>query len=63
MPDLTAYPGHRLPHCQADQVQGDFAAILYELELVKGQLARLPTREPVWQPSSMQWIEEQNKRK
>ena len=34
----------RLTLRQADQARDDFAAILDELEFVKSQLARLPTR-------------------
>jgi hypothetical protein len=43
MPDLTLAP-ERLALRQADQARNDFAAILDELDFVKEQLARLPTR-------------------
>jgi hypothetical protein len=44
MPDLANDPEFRLTLRQADQAREDFAAILDELDFVKGQLARLPTR-------------------
>jgi hypothetical protein len=37
-------PEHRRTLRQADQARSDFAAILDELEFVKGQLALMPTR-------------------
>ena len=44
MPDVGDDPEYRLTLRQADQAREDFAAILDELEFVKGQLSRLPTR-------------------
>jgi hypothetical protein len=44
MPDLIDDPEYRLTLRQADQAREDFAAILDELDFVKGQLSRLPTR-------------------
>jgi hypothetical protein len=44
MPDLADDPEYRLTLRQADQVRSDFAAILDELDFVKLQLSRLPTR-------------------
>jgi hypothetical protein len=43
MRDLTLDP-ERLTLHQADQARNDFAAISDELDFIKGQLARLPTR-------------------
>ena len=44
MPELANDHEYRLTLRQADQAREDFAAILDELEFVKGQLSRLPTR-------------------
>jgi len=44
MSDLAHDPERRLTLRQADQARNDFAAILDELDFVKGQLAWLPTR-------------------
>jgi hypothetical protein len=44
MPDLANDPEYRLPLRQADQAREDFAAILDELDFVKSQLSRLPSR-------------------
>ena len=44
MRDLADDPERQLTLRQADQARSDFAAILDDLEFVKGQLARLPTR-------------------
>jgi hypothetical protein len=44
MPDLADDPEYRLTLRQADQAREDFAAILDELDFVKFQLSRLPTR-------------------
>ena len=46
-PLLADDPERRLTLRQADQARDDFAQILDELDLVKGQLARLPTRSEV----------------
>jgi hypothetical protein len=46
-PLLAADPERRLTLRQADQARDDFAQILDELDLVKSQLARLPTRSEV----------------
>ena len=46
-PPLLADPERRLTLRQADQAREDFAQILDELDFVKGQLARLPTRSEV----------------
>ena len=42
--DLANDPEYRLRLRQADQAREDFAAILDELDFVKLQLSRLPTR-------------------
>ena len=44
MLDLPDDLERRLTLRQADQARNDFAAILDDLEFVKGQLARLPSR-------------------
>jgi hypothetical protein len=44
MSDLANDPEHRLTLRQADQAREDFAEILDELDFVKLQLSRLPTR-------------------
>jgi hypothetical protein len=44
MPDLANGPEYPLTLRQADQALGDFAAILDDLDFVKGQLAELPSR-------------------
>jgi hypothetical protein len=44
MPDLADDPEYRLTRRQADQARNDFAMILDELDFVKFQLSRLPTR-------------------
>jgi hypothetical protein len=44
MPDLANDPKYRLTLRQADQAREDFAAILDELDFVKAQLSRVPTR-------------------
>jgi len=44
MSNLATDPEHRLTLRQADQAREDFAAILDELDFVKLQLSRLPTR-------------------
>jgi hypothetical protein len=44
MPDLADDPEYRLTLRQADQAREDFAIILHELDFVKSQLSRLPTR-------------------
>ena len=44
MPNLASDPEYRLTLRQADQAREDFAAILDELDFVKLQLSRLPTR-------------------
>jgi hypothetical protein len=44
MSDLANEPEHRLTLRQADQAREDFAEILDELDFVKLQLSRLPTR-------------------
>jgi len=44
MSDLAHDPERRLTLRQADQARNDFAAIIDELDFVKGQLAWLPTR-------------------
>ena len=46
-PLLAGDPERRLTLRQADQARDDFAQILDELDLVKSQLARLPTRSEV----------------
>jgi hypothetical protein len=46
-PLLAGDPQRRLTLRQADQAGDDFAQILDELDLVKSQLARLPTRSEV----------------
>ena len=46
-PLLAGDPKRRLTLRQADQARDDFAQILDELDLVKSQLARLPTRSEV----------------
>jgi hypothetical protein len=46
-PLLAGDPQRRLTLRQADQARDDFAQILDELDLVKSQLARLPTRSEV----------------
>jgi len=43
-PPLADDPGRRLTLRQADQARDDFAQILDELDFLKEQLARLPTR-------------------
>ena len=44
MPNLADDPGYRLTLRQADQAREDFAILLDELDFVKLQLSRLPTR-------------------
>jgi hypothetical protein len=44
LPDLAGDPEYRLTLRQADQAREHFAAILGELDFVKFQLSRLPTR-------------------
>ena len=44
MSNLATDPEHRLTLRQADQAREDFPAILDELDFVKLQLSRLPTR-------------------
>ena len=44
MSNLVNDPEYRLTLRQADQAREDFAAILDELDFVKLQLSRLPTR-------------------
>ena len=44
MSDLAHDAERRLTLRQADQARNDFAAILDELDFVKGQVAWLPTR-------------------
>ena len=44
MPEFANDPEYRLTLRQADQARSDFAAILDELDFVKGQLALMPTR-------------------
>ena len=44
MPDLCDDPEHRLTRRQADQAREDFAILLDELDFLKLQLSRLPTR-------------------
>ena len=44
MSDLANDPEYRLTLRQADQARQDFAEILDELDFVKLQLSRLPTR-------------------
>jgi hypothetical protein len=44
MSDLADDPEYRLTLRQADRTREDFAAILDELDFVKLQLSRLPTR-------------------
>jgi hypothetical protein len=44
MPDLTDDPEYRLTLRQADQARADFATLLDELDFLKMQLSRLPTR-------------------
>jgi hypothetical protein len=46
-PLLADDPERRLTLRQADQSRDDFAQILDELDFVKSQLARLPTRSEV----------------
>jgi hypothetical protein len=46
-PLLADDPERRLTLRQADQAWDDFAQILDELDLVRSQLARLPTRSEV----------------
>jgi hypothetical protein len=46
-PLLAGDPERRLTLRQADQARDNFAQILDELDLVKSQLARLPTRSEV----------------
>ena len=53
MPDLADDPEYRLTLRQADQAREDFAIILDELDFVKGQLSRVPTR--AWL-SRMAWM-------
>jgi hypothetical protein len=38
---------------QADQARSDFYAIADDLEFIKTQLARLPTRKEVWRAALM----------
>ena len=44
MPELADDPEYRLTLRQADQARNDFATILDELDFVKFQLSRLPSR-------------------
>jgi hypothetical protein len=44
MPSPADHPEHNLTLRQADQARGDFAAILDELDVLKWQLARQPSR-------------------
>ena len=44
MPHLTDDPEYRLTLRQADQAREDFATLLDELDFLKMQLSRLPTR-------------------
>jgi hypothetical protein len=44
MPDLADDPEYRLTLRQADQAREDFAILLDELDFLKMQLSRLPTR-------------------
>jgi hypothetical protein len=44
MPDLADDPEHRLTLRQASQAREDFAILLDELDFLKMQLSRLPTR-------------------
>jgi hypothetical protein len=44
MPHLADDPEHRLTRRQADQAREDFAILLDELDFLKLQLSRLPTR-------------------
>ena len=41
---FASEPERRVALCQADQARADFAAILDELECLKWQLARIPSR-------------------
>lgn len=43
-PPLGDDPERRLTLRQADQARADFAAITDDLDFIKGQLARVPTR-------------------
>ena len=43
-PSLADDPERRLTLRQADQAREDFAALLDELDFVKGQLAQMPNR-------------------
>jgi len=38
---------------QADQARSDFAEILDELEFLKAQIARMPTRPELWRAALM----------
>ena len=44
MPYLADDPEYRLTLHQADKARGDFAILLDELDFLKLQLSRLPTR-------------------
>jgi hypothetical protein len=44
MSDLADSPDYPLTLRQADQARADFTALLDELDFVKGQLSRVPTR-------------------
>ena len=50
-------PKYRLTLRQADQAREDFAAILDELDFVKGQLSRLSTRAWLagWDQGAQTW--------